>query len=287
MQTPDGVQCFAPAKVNLSLRVLGRRRDGYHEIETVMVPLSLGDILEVSFGGRGISLVSNDPALPRDERNLAVRAASLFMKETGLRRGVRIGLGKVIPLGAGLGGGSSNAAAVLTALNRLTERPLGRKTVARLALSLGADVPFFLGGRPALARGIGEILTALPPMPETWFVLVNPGFEVSTAWAYERLRGALTTPPPHPKVPPISRNWSNLGASLRNDLEAVTLPRYPVLHRLKERLVGLGAVSALVSGSGPTVFGVFREATGARRAFEALRLASNWQVFLARNLQPA
>lgn len=287
MKTPNGMQLFAPAKVNLSLRILGRRPDGYHEIETVMVPLSLGDVVEVSLGGRGITLDSNMDALPKDEGNLAVRAASRFMQEAGLKKGVRIGLGKVIPLGAGLGGGSSNAAAVLTALNALTGKPLGKSALSRVALSLGADVPFFLGGRPAIARGIGERLTALPPMPETWFVLVNPGFEVSTAWAYGQLRGALTTPPPHPKVPPISRHWSNLGASLRNDLEAVTLPRYPVLHRLKKRLVGLGAVSALVSGSGPTVFGVFREASGARRAFEALRLASNWQVFLARNLRPA
>ncbi|MFQ5457843.1 MAG: 4-(cytidine 5'-diphospho)-2-C-methyl-D-erythritol kinase [Myxococcota bacterium] len=287
MKSPVAMQRFAPAKVNLSLRVLGRRPDGYHAIETVLVPLTLGDLVEVSLGGRGVTLVSNDPGLPKNEDNLAVRAAARFLAEAGLRRGVRIGIGKTIPVAAGLGGGSSDAAAVLTALNALTGKPLSKKALAALALSLGADVPFFLGAGPALARGIGEILTPLPALPPAWFVLVNPGFEIRAAWAYGRWREALTTPPPHPKVPPFSRDWSNLGASLSSDLEAVILPRYPVLRRLKERLIGLGAVGALVSGSGPTVFGVFREATGAQRAFEALRLAPRWQVFLARALQPA
>jgi len=126
MKTPNGVQRFAPAKVNLSLRVLGKRPDGYHEIETVMVPISLGDVVEVSLGGRGITFDSNANTLPRDAGNLAVRAASRFMLEAGLKKGVRIGIGKVIPLGAGLGGGSSNAAAVLTALNGLTGKSRSR-----------------------------------------------------------------------------------------------------------------------------------------------------------------
>ncbi len=281
------MQLFAPAKLNLTLRVLGRREDGYHDIETVMVPLTLGDLVEVSFGGRGVTLMTNSADLPRGDGNLAVRAAAGFMEAAGLRRGVRIGLGKAVPAGAGLGGGSSDAAAVLLGLNRLAGGPVRKPALARLAASLGADVPFFLESRPALARGIGEILTPLPPMPETWFVLVNPGIEVSTAWAYGRLRGPLTRGRPQPKVPPISRYWSNLSASLANDLEAVTLPRYPVLQRLKERLMGLGAVGALVSGSGPTVFGVFREVSRARYAYDSLRLAPNWRVFLARNLEPA
>jgi len=287
MAASEILQRFAPAKVNLTLRVLGRRDDGYHDVETVMVPLTLGDVVEVSFGGRGVTLVSNHPGLPRGEENLAVRAAARYLAASGLRRGVRIGLGKAVPVGAGLGGGSSDAAAVLLGLDRLSGNPLGRGALGRLAASLGADVPFFLAGRPALARGIGDILSPLPPMPETWFVLVNPGFEVSAAWAYARLAEALTRRRAQPKVPPFSRNWSNLGASLANDLEAVTLPRYPVLQRLKERLIGLGAAGALVSGSGPTVFGVFGEASRARKAYRSLRLAPNWQAFLARNLEPA
>jgi 4-diphosphocytidyl-2-C-methyl-D-erythritol kinase len=284
MAASGQLQMFAPAKVNLWLRVRGRRPDGYHEIESVLVPLTLGDLVEVSVGGRGVSLDCSDPALGDGTENLACRAAHAFLRETGLRRGVRIGLGKAIPVAAGLGGGSSDAAAVLLALNRLRGRPLDRRGLSRVALGLGADVPFFLGRGPALARGIGEILTPLPPLPETWFVLVNPGFPIATGWAYERLTEALTSPPAEPKVPPFSRTWSDIGAFLSNDLEAVTLPQFPVLHRLKERLVGLGAVGALVSGSGPTVFGVFREASIARHAYARLRRAAAWQVFLARGL---
>jgi 4-diphosphocytidyl-2-C-methyl-D-erythritol kinase len=284
MRASEQVQLFAPAKVNLWLRVLGRRPDGYHEIESILVPLTLGDVVEVSLGGRGVSLDCSDPALSDGSDNLACRAARLFLQETGLRRGVRIGLGKAIPVGAGLGGGSSDAAAVLLALNRLPGRPVGRRKLSLMALRLGADVPFFLGRGPALARGVGEILTPLPPLPETWFVLVNPGFPVATAWVYGRLTRALTSPPPGPKVFPFSRTWSDIGAFLSNDLETVTLPQFPVLHRLKERLVGLGAVGALVSGSGPTVFGVFGEASSARRAYARLKRAAAWRVFLARSL---
>jgi 4-diphosphocytidyl-2-C-methyl-D-erythritol kinase len=278
------VQRFAPAKVNLVLRVLGKRPNGYHEIESVLVPITLGDLVEVSLGGRGITVSCNHPDLPKGDGNLVHRAARIFVEEAGLRRGVRIGLGKVIPLASGLGGGSSDAASVLLALNELSGHPLNARRLAAVALRLGADVPFFLAPRPALARGVGEILTQLPPLPETWFVLVNPGFPITSAWAYERLTWPLTYTSPQPKVPPFSRTWSDLGASLYNDLEAVTLPQFPVLHRLKERLTGLGAMGALVSGSGPTVFGVFREMSSARRAYRALRRGATWQVFLARNL---
>jgi 4-diphosphocytidyl-2-C-methyl-D-erythritol kinase len=290
------VQRFAPAKVNLTLRVLGKRADGYHEIESVMVPLTLGDMVEVAFGGRGITLQCSDPSLETGEGNLAWRAARAFLGVTGIRRGVRIGLGKAIPVAAGLGGGSSDAAAVLLALNDLAEKPLGKPNLASLALGLGADVPFFLDPRPALARGIGEIVSPLPPMPETWFVLVNPGFSASAAWAYGRLaarplrakQGAplqtLTSPAVRPKVRPSSRTWRHIGAFLYNDLEAVTLPQFPVLATLKERLLSLGAEGALVSGSGPTVFGVFGAASAARHAYASLKRAAAWKVLLARNL---
>jgi len=278
------MQRFAPAKVNLSLRVLGEREDGYHLIESVMVPLTLGDLVEVGFGGRGIAIACSDSNLPTGEGNLAWRAARAFLDATGFRRGVRIGLGKAIPIAAGLGGGSSDAAAVLQGLNDLAGRPLAPKALLRIAAGLGADVPFFLDPRPVLATGIGEILTPLPPLPRTWFVLVNPGFPLSAGWVYGHVEGALTSRGPRHKVRRFSRNWSNIGACLFNDLEAAILPRFPVLVTLKERLIGLGAVGALVSGSGPTVFGVFREEEAARRALASLRKAASWRIFLTRNL---
>jgi 4-diphosphocytidyl-2-C-methyl-D-erythritol kinase len=197
---------------------------------------------------------------------------------------VRIGIGKAIPIAAGLGGGSSDAAAVLLALNELAGRPLTPRALAALALTLGADVPYFLRPRPSLARGIGEVLSPLPPLPRTWFVLVNPGFPISAEWAYTRATRSLTSAPPRHKVRRFSRTWSHIGASLLNDLEAVLLPQFPVLVMLKERLLGLGAEGALVSGSGPTVFGVFRDGESARAGFAKLRRAARWRVFLARSL---
>lgn len=281
---PALVQRFAPAKVNLTLRVVGRRPDGYHLIESVLVPLTLGDLVEVEFGGRGIRLSCSDPALPAGEENLAWRAARAFLGATGIRRGVRIGLGKAIPVAAGLGGGSSDAAAVLRGLNDLSARPLAPKALHRIATGLGADVPFFLDPRPSVAAGIGEILRPMPPLPVMWFVLVNPGLEIAAAWAYVRLGGALTSPGPQHKVRRFSSHWSDIGACLSNDLEAAILPRFPVLVTLKERLIGLGAVGALVSGSGPTVFGLFREESAARHAATSLRRAASWRIFLARSL---
>jgi 4-diphosphocytidyl-2-C-methyl-D-erythritol kinase len=169
-------------------------------------------------------------------------------------------------------------------LNDLARRPLTPKALQHVATALGADVPFFLHPGACLATGIGEVLSPMPSLPDLWFVLVNPGFEMSAGWVYGRLAGTLTSPVPQHKVRRFSSNWSDIGACLSNDLEAAILPRFPVLATLKERLIGLGAAGALVSGSGPTVFGVFREEAEARRAAARLRRAASWRIFLARSL---
>jgi 4-diphosphocytidyl-2-C-methyl-D-erythritol kinase len=261
-----------PAKVNLYLQVVGRRPDGYHDLLTVMQPLSLADELVVTLSEATITLECNRPDLPIDRDNLAVRAVFSFQEATSQTFGVHLKLTKHIPVAAGLGGGSSDAAGVLRGLNHLQGRPLDDSRLYQLARRLGADVPFFLLNGPALAQGIGDQLTPVT-LPAAWFVLVNPGFPVSTAWVYASLQPPFAAPDAvllnrlaheHPA------DW------LHNDLEAVTLGRYPALSDLKQALLTEGALGALMSGSGPTVFGLFTDAEVAERAASRLKAATGF-----------
>lgn len=270
---------IAPAKVNLYLKVLGRRPDGYHELESVMQKLTLADELSFFPRAEGISLACSDPALPGGEENLVWRAARLFLDFTGISGGVRIRLEKRIPVAAGLGGGSSDAAAVLVALDRLFGAGLGEEQLADLGLRLGADVPFFV--RPAsaaLARGIGERLAPVVGLTAGRLLLVNPGFAVSTRWVYENL--ALTSKGNPYILAPESGALNNgnsgpesldfhiaPGPCFVNDLETVTIGRHPVIGEIKQSLLDFGARVALMSGSGPTVFGYFLRQSEAQVAF--------------------
>ncbi|MCJ7540497.1 MAG: 4-(cytidine 5'-diphospho)-2-C-methyl-D-erythritol kinase, partial [Desulfobacterales bacterium] len=188
-------QIKAPAKINIGLRILGRRNDGYHEIISIMVPISLFDTLYLSSAEKsGIILDCRGRGnIPADERNLAYRAAQSFQEKTGIREGLYIQLIKNIPVAAGLGGGSSDAAAMLLALNDMYNHPLRTEDLHQLTLELGADVPFFLYGRPALARGIGEILDPIENWKKYWYVTVTPPLQVSTAWVYGQLNLELTS----------------------------------------------------------------------------------------------
>jgi 4-diphosphocytidyl-2-C-methyl-D-erythritol kinase len=267
------VQSFTrscPAKVNLFLKVIGRRPDGYHSLITVMQPLTLADILTLTLTENGIVLECDTPGLPRDARNLAFQAAQVFQKEISQEFGVRIQLKKNIPTAAGVGGGSSDAAGVLVGLNSLTGFPLSSAVLHRLASKLGADVPFFLLSGPALGEGIGTQLSPLR-LPAYWYVLVNPGYQVSTRWVYDNLK----LPSGEASMEDI---WTRLsGQSLEtwlyNDLESVTLSTYPRLAVLKQALERQGALASLMSGSGPTVFGVFLTHQGAREAARELEKA--------------
>jgi len=251
------IQWKAPAKVNLWLEVLRRREDGYHELSSLMVPLDLCDDVKVGLqeNCEGITIECHEPGVPLDERNLCSKAARAFQLRTGLEGGVHIELKKRIPHGAGLGGGSSDAAATLLALNHLTRFPLQDRDLHDLARSLGADVPFFLYDGPALTTGIGDRLEPVGPLPDYGFVLIKPPFGISTKGVYESLR--LTRGESRIRVPLFLAQPWKLELWLQNDLETVTEVDHPVIRQLKQWLMSQGAHGALMSGSGSTVFGVF------------------------------
>ncbi len=220
--------------------MVGRRPDGYHEVVTVMQPLTLADALTVTLAGEGISLRCDRPELPQGEENLVWRAARLFQEETGLAPGVRLSLAKRIPVAAGLGGGSSDAAGTLLALNELTGKPLSQDRLHHLASGLGADVPFFLDRGPAVGRGTGTQLSPVTLLPY-WYLLVNPGVPLSTRWVYENLDLAGLPGPPATEAwdPEHPETW------VRNDLGTVAVKRFPELAQL---LAGLAERRGLVPG---------------------------------------
>lgn len=278
------VELVAPAKVNLSLRVLGRRADGYHEVETLLQAVDFGDDVTLELGGSDVALEVDGPDLGPHEDNLAVRAAVAYRTATGLADGVRITLCKRVPAGAGLGGGSSDAAAVLSGLAALTaDREAAR--LLELAAGLGSDVPFFLGGSPlALARGRGERLTTLEPLPEADLVLVLPPVHVGTAEAYR----ALAAPPL--AAPGVERpfrtpgGWDDVAARAYNEFEAGVAARHPEVARSLEALSGAGARLALLTGSGAACFGLFESRARATEAADAIGRGLGWPARAVRTL---
>lgn len=272
----------ASAKVNLALEVLGKREDNYHELATLLQTVELSDRLVLEENG-ALTLTTDDPALPTDERNLVVRGARLLQDAARTSRGVRITLHKRIPVAAGLGGGSSDAAATLWGLNRLWGLRWPTARLAELATELGTDVPFFLWGGRALATGRGEILKPLPPAPSLALVLVNPRFPLSTHEVYSRVPPDLAGDGSRAEAMVqalATRSAARVAASLYNSLEAVVEPAYPVITRIKAALLGAGALGAAMSGSGPTVVGVARSLDRAKQIRARLTTGawSNWAV---------
>lgn len=266
----------AHAKVNLSLDVVGKRPDGYHDVAMLMVRLSLHDRVRVTLTS-GDQVVVDCPGLElaAGEQNIAARAAHLFLEHIGAKAGISIAIDKLIPAAAGLGGGSSNAAAVLLALDDLLGTDLSRAELQSLGVRLGADVPFFLCGEMAAwATGIGEVLVPWRALPLCHLVLVNPRFAVSTAWVYQNL--VLTRCRRMTKIPRFPEKMEDVAALLHNDLEAVTSARHPEIDMIKGRLVEAGAFGTLMSGSGPTVFGVFAEQAVAEDVAAQLAFGTGW-----------
>jgi 4-diphosphocytidyl-2-C-methyl-D-erythritol kinase len=263
------MQVKAPAKLNLFLRVVGRRADGFHELETVFQWIDLAD--ELTFvSGDELRLTGGCEAAPPGPENLVLRAAAALREATGFRGGASIHLEKRVPVGAGLGGGSSDAAAALVALNRLWDLGLGAAKLAELAAGLGSDVPFALWGGTALGRGRGEILEALAT-PPLWFVLVRPPFAVVTARAYTLYRPAIVTPSVESFLAALaSADPERLAPLLRNDLEAGVFGEWPELAALREKLLEAGALGARMTGSGSVVFGLARDERHAREMVDRL-----------------
>jgi 4-diphosphocytidyl-2-C-methyl-D-erythritol kinase len=276
----------SPAKINLMLRILRKREDGYHEIQTIFQKITLHDTLRFFLTKeKGIFISTNHPRLPTDRRNLVYPAARAMLERSNYSGGVNINIQKRIAVGAGLGGGSSNAATTLKALNRLLEVNLSQTELMRIGLELGADVPFFfMEGAAAVGSGIGERLEKID-LPELWFVLMNPNFEVSTAWAYQN--SVLTKRAFHYNIQELLRTSVGIARVLRNDLEAGVSKVHHEIVTMKEMLRSAGALGALMSGSGPTVFGVFSGEGGASKAYRKIRdrvREEGWIVLKARSI---
>lgn len=272
----------APAKVNYRLDVLRRRPDGYHDLRMIMQRIDLCDEIEISLTDRpGIRVVCGREGVPDGPGNIAWRAADALLTLSADKPGIDIAITKKIPVAAGLGGGSSDAATVLMGVNELLGLNLPEKRLREIGVTLGADVPFFIFGRTALAEGIGEELTAIDGVPAAWIVVVNPNVPVSTAWVYQNLQ--LTGGAARVKIPCFFENVSDVCAILSNDLESVTIPRYPVIGEIKRELLAAGALGSLMSGSGPTVFALFEEEGAAVRAAETMR-ARSWFAAAVRTI---
>jgi 4-diphosphocytidyl-2-C-methyl-D-erythritol kinase len=278
------------AKINWVLEVLGRRADGYHELRTILQTVSVADGLRFTPTGGEIEITSDHPDVPCDETNLIHRAAALLREATGARLGVRVELTKRIPMGAGLGGGSGNAAVTLLALERLWGVKVAARDLFRLGARLGADVPSFLLGGASLGVGRGDEVYPLPDINFEHLLLVNPGLHVPTREIYGGLPPELTSPDPAAKMP-LSLQAAYLSVarpdefltSLRNDLERPALGRYPLIAEVKRRLLGAGARAALMAGSGSTVFAVFESGAARERARGELS-ETGWWCAAARTL---
>lgn len=286
------MKIYAHAKINLFLRVIRKRPDGYHEIETLICPIELHDTVRLFFDKKTISVESSDPDIPEGADNLAWIAAARFFAATGMDGGVHIEIKKRIPAGAGLGGGSSDAAAVLCGLNNHYSRPVHTAELRKLAASIGADVPFFISGQPAIATGIGDIFAPCPALFPSYVVLIYPGCAVSTPMVYKNLKMGLTKSKKINKKIIFSlsgSDWDRAGyvseyvrGCLHNDLEPVATKMYPVIADAKKRLLACGAQGASMTGSGSAVFGLYSDPAKAAHAAEKLAVIKQWSVFLTR-----
>jgi len=270
----------SPAKVNLRLEILKRREDGYHELRTLLQKISLHDTLHFSLKKeKGVSINTDHPKLPIGKDNLVYKAAQSMLKVSDYKGGVCIEIEKRIPLGAGLGGGSSNAATALKALNQLLKMDLSKRELMEMGLEIGADVPFFFLEGAALGLGIGERLKKIK-LPILYFVLIYPNYEVSTRWAYQNF--VLTNQRIHFNLHKFLETPEGISRILLNHLEEVVSKKYPQIDVMKKILFSAGALGSLMTGSGPTVFGLFPEGKSAAGAYEKIRKLvgrKGWVVF--------
>ena len=268
----------APAKINLRLEVLSKREDGYHELQMIMLRLDFGDTLTLTESDT-LKMSCDNPALPTDDSNLVMRAAKIFEEKAARPVRVNFDLKKRIPIAAGLGGGSSDAAAALIGLQEYYNTAFSNADLESMGMNLGADVPFFIRPGHKIAQGVGERLFPFSIDPELALVLINPQIAVSTREIYQKIR--LTTPQKQNNLPPSLRGLRQATRLLRNDLEAVVLEKYPQVSLIKEFLKDSGCVGCMMSGSGPTVFGIFEDTQFLDRIAKSAR-DQGWKSWVTR-----
>ena len=274
----------AYAKINLGLYVIGRLPNGYHEVKMIMQSVGICDELTFEKQPSGITVTTDSGELPTDENNLIYRAAKLLLDTCAVKEGVRIHLTKRIPIAAGMAGGSTDAAATLKAVNQLFRFGKTKEELMELGVKIGADVPYCILGGTALAEGIGERLTPLPPMPDCHLLVAKPDINVSTKYVYTTLDAAPILF--HPDIDGMTAaifagDLTGITAKLGNVLETVTVPAHPIISKIKEKFLELGSDGVLMSGSGPTVFGIFSDKTAAEKAYASMKQSSlAGQVFL-------
>lgn len=276
----------SPGKINLRLDVLGKRSDGYHDLRMLNSAVTVFDDIEVNIIERGIVVeCADDFNVPSGEDNIVYRATKEIMAYSNKNVGVHVKIKKNIPSGAGMGGGSSNAASVLAGLNQLLKINLSKEKLIRIGLRFGADIPFFLYGSPAIATGVGENLVKVKRLPHMPVVIVFPNVNVTTKWVFERYQ---PNGDHHPEME-IPREFATKKAVVKmmhNDLESVTCRQYPIVNELKDRLIKYGAMAAQMTGSGPSVFGIFTDQEAAQKAGKKLssKTDAGWRVFVAETI---
>lgn len=275
MGSNNDISLKALAKINLGLDVVRRREDGYHEVRMIMQTIQLYDRLDIKRTQEpGIQIQTNLSFLPVNENNLIYKAAKLLMDEFSITDGVSVKLDKRIPVAAGMAGGSTDAAAMLIGVNRLFSLGLTKRQLMERGVQIGADVPYCIMRGTALAEGIGEALSPLPPMVKCPVLIAKPSISVSTKFVYQNLKLDDTTI--HPDIDRLiddikAKNLHDIAAHMGNVLETVTIPNYPVIDEIKKHMLSNGAVGAIMSGSGPTVFGLFDDEDTAKKAYKAMR----------------
>jgi 4-diphosphocytidyl-2-C-methyl-D-erythritol kinase len=289
----NSISINAYAKINLGLDVLRRREDGYHDVCMIMQSLDLHDTITInkSATSKVLSIKTNLSYLPNDQGNLVYKAAALFLETISVSEGLDISLKKMIPVAAGLAGGSSDAAATLLGLNELYDAGLTTNELKKLGVKLGADVPYCIMLGTALSEGIGEVLTPLPPMPDCSILLVKPDISVSTKYVYDNLH--LSDAIIHPDIPAMQLalaegNLITLARSMDNILQTVTVTNYPIITAIKDKMKEFGALTSLMSGSGPTVFGIYNDTAQAEDAYHYFKRHQIYgkQIFITKPYWP-
>lgn len=281
----QAISLDSPCKLNLRLDIVGKRADGYHMLRSLMERISLSDEIQIKIVEKGIQVTCDNQEVPTDESNIAFKAVKEILAYSSRNVGVEIDIRKRIPVAAGLGGGSSNAAAVIKGINQLLKLKLPREKLMQIGLKVGTDVPFFLFEGPALAEGVGEQLKKIRTMPKLLFLLVNPNIPVHTETVYRKfpIDSINRT---DMEVPSMYRTKRDVAKILNNDLEKVTIKDYPLIGEIKDEMVRLGALASQMTGSGPTVFGIFADRVKLAKAYDRMekKAQRGWKIFMAENL---